>query len=100
MSTGYPPESRAEAERLCRIGGRGCKLCSRELGISLETLMVWVRQADIDEGRADGSVTASPPPIIATASRSNPARVLPRPGQLRRRHKVALSGLMTGLVRQ
>jgi transposase len=54
MSNRYPPEFRAEAVRLFRITGRGYRLCSRELGIANETLRNWVRQADIDEGKADG----------------------------------------------
>jgi transposase len=54
MSRRYPPEFKAEAVRLYRISGRGYKPCSRELGISIETLRSWVRQADVDEGRADG----------------------------------------------
>lgn len=54
MSKRYPPEFRAEAVRLYRISGRGYKPCSRELGISIETLRAWVKQADIDEGKTDG----------------------------------------------
>lgn len=54
MTKRYPPEFRAEAVRLYRISGRGFKPCSRELGISIETLRNWVRQADVDEGRSDG----------------------------------------------
>lgn len=54
MSKRYPPEFKAEAVRLYRISGRGYKPCSRELGISIETLRAWVRQANIDEGRSEG----------------------------------------------
>ncbi len=54
MSKRYSPEFKAEAVRLYRISGRGYKPCSRELGISIETLRSWVRQADVDEGRTEG----------------------------------------------
>lgn len=54
MSKRYPPEFKAEAVRLYRISGRGYKPCSRELGISIETLRAWVKQADVDEGRTEG----------------------------------------------
>ena len=54
MSKRYSPEFKAEAVRLYRISGRGYKPCSHELGISIETLRSWVRQADVDEGKADG----------------------------------------------
>jgi len=32
----------------------GHKPCSRELGISVETLRAWIKQDDIDEGKAEG----------------------------------------------
>ncbi len=54
MSKRYSPEFKTEAVRLYRISGRGYKPCSRELGISIETLRSWVRQADVDEGKSDG----------------------------------------------
>ena len=54
MSRRYPPEFRSEAVRLYRISGRGFKPCSRELGISIETLRKWVRQAEVDAGETAG----------------------------------------------
>jgi transposase len=54
MSNRYPPEFRSEAVRLYRISGRGFAPCARELGISIETLRSWVRQVDVDDGKANG----------------------------------------------
>jgi transposase len=36
------------------MSGRGYAPCARELGIAIETLRSWVKQADIDEGKAEG----------------------------------------------
>jgi len=55
----YPPEFRAEAVRLFRSSGRPRSEIARRLEVSIETLRLWVRQADIDEGRRqDGPTTA------------------------------------------
>jgi transposase len=55
----YPPEFRAEAIRLVRSGGRPKSQVARELGVTPETLRLWERQAERDEGtRTDGLTTA------------------------------------------
>lgn len=54
----YPLEFRAEAIRLVRHSGRPAAEIARRLEVSSETLRLWVRQADIDEGRRqDGPTT-------------------------------------------
>jgi len=53
----YPPEFRAEAVRLYRMGGRTLAETAREIGVSDWTLARWVRQAEIDEGKAEGLTT-------------------------------------------
>ena len=54
----YPPEYRAEAIRLVRSSGKPAAAIARQLGVCSETLRLWVRQADIDEGRRhDGPTT-------------------------------------------
>ena len=50
----YPPEFRAEAVRLYRSTDRSLKSVCEDLGISLETLRKRVRQAEVDEGMAEG----------------------------------------------
>lgn len=50
----YTPEFRTEAVRLYRLGGRGIKATAHQINISPGTLRKWVRQAEIDEGLAEG----------------------------------------------
>ena len=54
----YRPAFRAEAVRLFRSSGKPMVEIARRLEVSIETLRLWVRQADIDEGRRqDGPTT-------------------------------------------
>ena len=54
----YPPEFRAEAVRLTRTSGKPMAQIARELEVSSETLRLWRKQADIDDGlRHDGLTT-------------------------------------------
>jgi transposase len=54
----YAPEFRAEAIRLVRQSGKPAAEIARRLEVSTETLRLWVRQAEIDEGvRHDGLTT-------------------------------------------
>ena len=51
----YPPEFRAEAIRLVRGSGKPMAHIARDLGVTSETLRIWMKQADIDDGlRHDG----------------------------------------------
>jgi transposase len=51
----YPPEFRAEAIRLARSSGKPHAQIARDLGMTGETLRLWLKQADLDEGkRRDG----------------------------------------------
>jgi transposase len=54
----YPPEFRAEAIRLVRSSGKPMAQIARQLEVTSETLRIWVRQAEVDEGlRMDGLTT-------------------------------------------
>ena len=49
----YPPEFRRQAIELVR-SGVPIRQVAEELGVSQQTLRNWVRQGDIDAGRAEG----------------------------------------------
>jgi transposase len=58
----YPPEFRAEAIRLVRSSGKPMAQIGRDLGVTSETLRIWMKQADIDDGlRHDGLTTEEHP---------------------------------------
>jgi transposase len=50
----HTPEFRREAVRLYRVGQRGIRATSQQLGIAPSTLQAWVHQAEIDEGQREG----------------------------------------------
>jgi transposase-like protein len=50
----YPPEFRREAVELYRRAGKSLSELATDLGVSTETLRIWVKQADVDAGRREG----------------------------------------------
>ena len=50
----YPPEFRREAVELYKRSGRPLREIAVDLGVSTETLRIWVRQADVDGGQREG----------------------------------------------
>ena len=54
MATRYPPEFRQRAVELARLHEKPITHIAADLGISDATLHGWLKQADIDEGRAEG----------------------------------------------
>ena len=51
----YSPEFRAEAIRLARTSGKSHRQIAEDLGMTSETLRLWLKQADLDAGtRQDG----------------------------------------------
>ena len=47
----YPEALRTEAIELVRTSDKSIPTIARELGVSGETLRLWVRQAEVDAGR-------------------------------------------------
>ena len=50
----YPPEFRREAVELYRRAGKSLNEIAVDLGVSTESLRMWVKQADVDAGRREG----------------------------------------------
>ena len=50
----YPPEFRREAVALYRRGERPLREIAHDLGVSSESLRLWVQQAQIERGERDG----------------------------------------------
>jgi transposase len=61
MPKSHPPytaEFRAEALRLVRNSGKTKTAIAQDLGISLEALRHWLRQADLDAGERHDGLTS------------------------------------------
>ena len=54
----YPPEFRREAVRLVRATGRPVRGVAAELGVSGESLRIWLRQDQLDRGEREDGLTS------------------------------------------
>jgi transposase-like protein len=54
MATRYPAEFRRRAVELARRREKSIAQLAADLGVSDASLHAWLKQADIDEGRAEG----------------------------------------------
>jgi len=50
----YSPEFRHDAVELYRRSGKPLRTIAVDLGVSTETLRIWARQAQVDEGKRPG----------------------------------------------
>jgi transposase len=50
----YPPEFRRDAVGLYRRSGKPLREIAVDLGISTETLRMWVQRAEVDDGKRPG----------------------------------------------
>jgi transposase len=67
----YPPEFRAEAIRLARTSGKPRSQIARELGVTGETLRLWLKQADVDNGRRSDGLTSDEQEELRRLRREN-----------------------------
>jgi transposase len=54
----YPPEFRREAVSLVKASGRSIREVAVELGVSTESLRIWLRQDQLDRGERDDGLTS------------------------------------------
>ncbi len=54
----YPPEFRREAVSLVKVSGRSVREVADELGVSYESLRIWLRQDQLDRGERDDGLTS------------------------------------------
>ena len=54
----YPPEFRREAVSLVKVSGRSVREVAGELGVSYESLRLWLRQEQLDRGERDDGLTS------------------------------------------
>ncbi len=67
----YPPEFRAEAIRLARSSGKPHAQVARELGLTTETLRLWLKQADLDDGKRSDGLTSDEQEELRRLRREN-----------------------------
>ncbi len=53
----YPAEFKEEAVRLARSSGKPVAQIARELGVSFESLRLWIEQSEMDNGERRGLAT-------------------------------------------
>ena len=54
----YPAEFKTEAVQLARTAGQPLRVTAQDLGVSVEALRSWVKQAAVDAGEREGLSSA------------------------------------------
>ena len=67
----YPPELRERAVRLARESDRSISAVARDLGIHPESLRVWMRQDEADDGTRSDRLSTAEREELATLRREN-----------------------------
>ena len=67
----YPPEFRAEAIRLARTSGKSQRQLADDLGMTSETLRLWLKQADLDKGKRQDGLTSDEQEELRRLRREN-----------------------------
>ena len=64
MPRPHPPEFRRRAVELARLHEKPIALIAEDLGISESCLRGWVKRADIDDGRRDGTSSSDQAELV------------------------------------
>jgi transposase-like protein len=64
MPRPHPPEFRRRAVELARLREKPIAQIAEDLGISESCLRGWMKQADVDDGRRDGSSSTAQAEIV------------------------------------
>ena len=67
----YPAEFRSEAIRLARTSGKPYAQIARALGVTAETLRLWLKQEDLDAGRRSDGLTTQDQEELRRLRREN-----------------------------
>ena len=67
----YSAEFRAEAVRLARTIGKPNTQIARDLGMTTETLRMWLKQADLDDGKRHDGLTSDEQEELRRLRREN-----------------------------
>jgi transposase len=67
----YPREFRAEAIRLVRTSGKSQRQIADDLGMTSETLRLWLKQADRDAGKRQDGLTSDEQEELRRLRREN-----------------------------
>src|SRR5215468_718206 len=67
----YPHELRTEAIRLARTSGKSHRQIADDLGMTSETLRIWLKQADLDEGQRQDGLTSEEQEELRRLRREN-----------------------------
>ena len=77
----YTPEYRAEAVRQVNLGDRSMSQVARDLGLRMNTLWDWVRQAEVDAGKGE-------PEELTTTEREELKQLRREVGRLREEREI------------
>jgi transposase len=67
----YSPEFRAEAIHLARTSGKSHHQIADDLGMTSETLRLWLKQADLDAGKRHDGLTSDEQDELRRLRREN-----------------------------